>query len=67
MGNIRICVGLETPVEAPMETWLTAILVSMPEGLIRKTIENLDKIKRQQIKLIKPTPGMNGKILLPGG
>ena len=65
MGNIRIHVGLETPVEAPMEAWLTALMVSLPEGMIRKTIENLDRIKRQQLQIIKPTPGMNGKILMP--
>lgn len=66
MGNIRLDMISGLQVEAPSDAWLTAILIAMTEAQLTAVVTNLDKIKRQQLKIIKPTPGMNGKILLPG-
>lgn len=66
MGNIRIHIGLNTPVEAPAEMWLTALLVSLPINMRERVLQNLDSIRKSHLKIIKPTPGANGKILMPG-
>lgn len=67
MGNIRLHINQAEPIEAPAEMWLTALLASLPEDVRTKMLENLEKIKKGQMKIIQPiSVGMNGKILMPG-
>ncbi len=66
MGNIRLHIGLNDPVEAPVEMWLTALLVSLPADIRARVLQNLDSIRKSHLKIIKPTAGAAGKILMPG-
>ncbi len=66
MGNIRLHIGLREPVQAPSDMWLTALLISLPESQRNVVIQNLAKIKDNNIKIVQPVPVPSGKILMPG-
>jgi len=57
MGNIRIHVEGYLPAVAPAETWIAALVVSLPHALRSEVIKNLESIKRQNPLIKMATPG----------